>query len=118
VAPEGKDSGSVATELARIVAGLAERLGVDGALYLVIAVGGFGALWLQAPADAVVKLALIIVGGRVFTKLINAYVLRRHEEHEWRKLRATKGVALVERHRDRQGQLPLQPEGDDDNGSR
>lgn len=85
----------------------AEKIGVDGSLYIVVAVGSFSAITVgRADPYAVALLTTVVLGGWTGNKVANDAMLERRERRALEDLRQTEGEELLESHRERQRRLP------------
>lgn len=99
------------TEYTRLCFNKIKTLGVEPAFFLLVALGAFAALWRRVSPGWVFGICVVMVGGWVATRLINAYLYEREQDRILQKLKLTEGLRLLELHKDRQRTLPLVKRG-------
>ena len=99
----------------RGLAVLLEKGGTDAAIWLIVAVGGFGALWLKQPADDVLTLCMLFTGGWLANKAITVYLQDCYRKKcDAKNSKPSAAASPSERPVKRRKKLPSEHKGDDE----
>ncbi|MBK1625369.1 hypothetical protein [Afifella marina] len=104
MARKPKEIGTLA-HLAHALAEFGSRLGRDTLVFVVLAVGAFGAMSLGADEKAVAYVATLLLLGWLVNKLVNAYLRERAAARRLLQLRQERGVRLLEKYSEKQARF-------------